>query len=316
MQKRLSLSDVEKAVQLIDPVFLNSPQFLNEPLSDSLGCQLTLKIETLNPVRSFKGRGADLLVTNSKEKELMCASAGNFGQAMAYACRKANKKLTVFASGIANPLKLDRMRSMNAEVILFGDDFDSAKEEARRIAKEKNIRFVEDALDIETLIGAGTMGLELLRLSASQDFLVVPLGNGALINGVSLVIKEVSPSTKIIAVQSKAAPAMVESWKTGTIKIDEQINTIADGIGVRIPIPQALNDMEGLVDDAFVVDEETIIKAMKLVHTHAGVVAEPSAVVGIAAIMENKSIFNNKSVATIITGGNMTESQMMSWLQP
>src|SRR5258708_36813790 len=97
MQKRLSLNAVDKAVQLIDPVFLNSPQFFHEPLGDQFECRLVLKIETLNPVRCFKGRGADFLVSNSIESELICASAGNFGQAMAYACRKAKKKLTVYA---------------------------------------------------------------------------------------------------------------------------------------------------------------------------------------------------------------------------
>src|SRR6266702_8743825 len=102
MQKRLSIGAIEKAVHLIDPVFLNSPQFFQEPLGDFLDCNLLVKVETLNPVRSFKGRGADLLVSNSKEHELLCASAGNFGQAMAYACRKKEKKLIVYASTRAN----------------------------------------------------------------------------------------------------------------------------------------------------------------------------------------------------------------------
>jgi threonine dehydratase len=315
MQKRLSINDVEKAVRVIDPVFLNSPQFHQEPLGNLLQCHLLLKVETINPVGSFKGRGADLLVNNSQENELICASAGNFGQAMAYSCRKSKKKLTVYASTNANPLKLDRMRNMNAEVTLFGEDFDSAKEEAKRVAKERNTRFVEDAFDIETLSGAGTIALELLRQPHRIDLLIVPLGNGALINGVALVFKERSPSVKILAVQSKGAPAMVESLKTGKIKIHEKINTIADGIGVRVPMAQALKDMEGLVDDAFVVDEETIIRSMKLMHSHAGIVAEPSAVVGIAAIIENAPTFKGKSVATIVTGGNMSESQMKLWLQ-
>jgi threonine dehydratase len=314
MQKRLSISNVEKAVHSIDPVFLNSPQFFQEPLGESLACRLLLKVETLNPVRSFKGRGADLLVSNSKEDGLLCASAGNFGQAMAYACRKAKKKLIVYASTKANPLKIDRMKGLGAEVILFGDDFDAAKAEAKRVATVKKIRFVEDAVDLETLTGAATIGVELLCLKEQIDFVLVPLGNGALLNGVARIYKEYSPSTRIIAVQAKGAPAMVESWKEGTLKVHEQINTIADGIGVRIPIPQALEDMDGLVDDAYLVKEDTIIHAMKLIHMHAGIVAEPSAVVGIAAVIENRTAFRNKSVATIITGGNVSETHMDLWL--
>ncbi len=315
MQKRLSLNAVDKAVQLIDPVFLNSPQFFHEPLGDQFECRLVLKIETLNPVRCFKGRGADFLVSNSIESELICASAGNFGQAMAYACRKANKKLTVYASTNANPLKLDRMKSLGAEVVLFGEDFDAAKAEARRVSAEQKIRFVEDAVDLETLTGAATIGLELLNAGEHIGCLVIPLGNGALLNGVARVFKERSPSTRIIAVQAKGAPAMIESWKDGKIITHEHIKTIADGIGVRVPIAQALEDMGGLVDEGFLVREETIIQAMKLVHVHAGIVAEPSAVVGIAALLENKGVFKNKTVATIITGGNVTESQMNLWLR-
>jgi len=314
MQKRLLISEVEKALPRIDPVFLNSPQFFQEPLSEALGCRLLLKIETLNPVRSFKGRGADLIVSNAIENELMCASAGNFGQAMAYACRKANKKLSVYASTKANPLKLDRMKSMGAELILFGDDFDSAKAEAKSTAAKMKIRFVEDALDLETLTGAATIALELLRVKEQIDILLVPLGNGALLNGVARIFKVYSPHTRIIAVQAKGAPAMVESWKERKIRIHDQINTIADGIGVRIPIAQALEDMEGLVDEAYLVEEETIIESMKLIHRHAGLVAEPSAVVGLAALLENKGVFENQSVATIITGGNLTEVQMNVWL--
>jgi threonine dehydratase len=314
MQKRLSISEVEKAVHLVDPVFLHSPQFFQEPLGDSLGCRLLLKIEILNPVRSFKGRGADLLVSNARENELLCASAGNFGQAMAYACRKAGKKLIVYASTNANPLKVDRMKGMGAEVILLGDDFDAAKAEAKRISTLKKIRFVEDAVDLETLTGAATIAVELLRQKERIDFLLVPLGNGALLNGVARIYKEYSPSTKIMAVQAKGAPAMVESLKEGKVKIHDQINTIADGIGVRIPVPQALEDMEGLVDDTYLVQEETIIQSMKLIHRHAGLVAEPSAVVGIAALIENNNAFKNRSVATIITGGNVSETQMDLWL--
>ena len=310
MQKRLSIREIDKAVQLIDPVFLNSPQFFQEPLGDQLGCRLLLKIETLNPIRCFKGRGADLLVSNSIEIELICASAGNFGQAMAYACRKANKKLIVYASTNANPLKLDRMKSLGAQVVLFGEDFDAAKAEARRVSAEQKIRFVEDAVDLETLTGAATIGLELLNAGEHIDCLVIPLGNGALLNGVARVFKERSHSTRIIAVQAKGAPAMIESWKDGKIITHEHIKTIADGIGVRVPIAQALEDMGGLVDESYLVREETIIQAMKLVHVHAGIVAEPSAVVGIAALLENKSVFKNKTVTTIITGGNVTVSQM------
>lgn len=311
---RLSIRQVEEARAVISPAFLHTPQYICEPLSSYFDCELVLKVETINPIRSFKGRGADYLVSRAIEPQLICASAGNFGQAMAYACRKAGKKLMVYASINANPLKVDRMRWFGAEVILFGEDFDEAKEEARKVSRQNNIRFVEDSVDIETLAGAGTIALELTKTFSSIDVLLVPLGNGALLNGVARIMKEKSPKTKITAVQAKGASAMVDSWRAGKLVSYECIDTIADGIGVRLPVEQALQDMKQLVDDALLVEEKSILQAMKLLHAHTGLVVEPSGAVGIAALLENKGDFRSQQVATILCGGNLTLAQMKEWL--
>lgn len=311
---RLSFSLIESAAATIDRVFLHSPQYIHEPLSKLLGCTLILKAELINPIRCFKGRGADFLVAQSQEQELVCASAGNFGQAMAYACRKANKKLFVFASLNANPLKIERMKALKAELILIGDDFDTAKEEARNYALKNKIRFVEDGLDMETLAGAATIGLELVNQFEALDAFLIPLGNGALLNGIARVIKEKRPSTSMIAVQAQGAPAMIESWKSNSLVQHNAIHTIADGIGVRVPIAQAVDDMKGWVDEGLLVSESSILNAMQLLHRQTGMVVEPSGAVGIAALLENKDKFKGKTVATILCGGNMTEAQMREWL--
>lgn len=312
---RLSLERIEQAAKIIDPVFLNSPQFVCEPLCEKLGKHLALKIETLNPIRSFKGRGADFLVSQIKDdNQLICASAGNFGQAMAYACRKRGVKLIVYASTRANPLKVERMRSLGATVILHGEDFDAAKHAAKRAALEHNYRFIEDSCDVETAEGAGTIGLEWLNFPQPLAVLLIPLGNGALINGIARVMKAHSPKTRIIAVQAAGAPAMVESWRAGQAIFHEQIDTIADGIGVRVPVPEALEDMRGLVDDAILVGEDAIVQAMRLLHCHAGIVAEPSGAVGVAAILEQPELFDRQCIGTTICGGNLTVEQMQAWL--
>jgi threonine dehydratase len=312
---RIALERIAQAAHTIDPVFLGTPQFVCEPLSDELGTRLALKIETLNPIRSFKGRGADLLVAQAQaDVRLVCASAGNFGQAMAYACRKRGMALTVFASTQANPLKIERMRRLGARVVLHGADFDTAKLEARRVAAEQGARFVEDSLDIETVEGAGTIGLEWIKFPEPLDVLLVALGNGALINGVARVIKAHRPATRVIAVQAAGAPAMVESWRAGQLISHERIDTIADGIGVRVPVPQALEDMNGQIDDAILVREESIVEGMRLLHQHAGVVAEPSGAVGVAALLEQPGMFRGQTVGTIVCGGNLTTAQMRQWL--
>lgn len=313
--RRLSPGRVERAAGVIDPVFLNSPQFVCEPLGDELGARMAIKIETLNPIRSFKGRGTEFLVSEAEGGvPLVCASAGNFGQAMAYSCRKRGLELTVYAATSANPLKVGRMRALGARVVLHGTDFDEAKIEARRMARERGARFVEDSLDVETLEGAGTMGLEWLRFPEPLDALLVPLGNGAMFNGVAGIMKDSRPGTRMIAVQAAGAPAMIESWRTGRIVAHDRIETVADGIGVRVPVPQALEDMDGLVDDAVLVGEDSIIEAMRLLHRHAGVVAEPSGAVGVAAVMQRPEMFRGQLVGTIVCGGNLTADQMHEWL--
>ena len=311
----MSSGRVERAARVIDPVFLNSPQFVCEPLGDDLGVRMAIKIETLNPIRSFKGRGTEFLVSEAGDGvPLVCASAGNFGQAMAYSCRKRGLELTVYASTNANPLKIGRMRALGARAVLHGADFDEAKVEARRVAREGGARFVEDGLDVETLEGAGTMGLEWLRFPEPLDALLVPLGNGAMFNGVAGIMKDRSPGTRMIAVQAAGAPAMIESWRTGKLVAHDRIETIADGIGVRVPVPQALEDMDGLVDDAVLVGEDSIIEAMRLLHRHAGVVTEPSGAVGVAAVLQRPEMFRGQRVGTIVCGGNLTTEQMREWL--
>lgn len=233
---------------------------------------------------------------------------------MAYCCKKKNIRLTVYASTKANPYKIDRMKSLAAEVIQFGDDFDSAKLEAKKRATEINARFIEDSLDIETLEGAATIGLELLQFPQKIDTLLIALGNGALFNGIARIIKQESPGTKLVAIQAKGASAMVDSWRSSKLVTHDTVNTIADGIAVRIPVPQALEDMKGLVDEAILVEDTNIIKAMQLIHRHMGLVTEPSGAVGLAAILENPGLFKQQTVATIICGGNLTIEQMKLWL--
>jgi threonine dehydratase len=315
MEHRLNLSHIERAAALIDPVFLNTPQLVAEPLSAALGVRLVVKVETINPVRSFKGRGAEYLVAKlSRRDPIMTASAGNFGQAMAYACRKRAVPLIVYASTKANALKVERMRMLGAEVVLHGEDFDEAKAEARRTAARRGVRMVEDGLDVETGEGAGTIGVELAAFPEPIDDVTIPLGNGALACGVARWLKHVRPATAMITVQARGAPAMTESWRSGSLNQHETVSTIADGIAVRVPIPECVQDMRGIIDDALLVSDVGMIEAMRLAHRHLGLVLEPSGAAGIAAVLEHRARFAGRTVATILCGSNLTAEQMTAWL--
>jgi threonine dehydratase len=314
-QPRVRLDRIEAAVPLIDPVFRDTPQFECEPLGDALRARVMLKVETLNPIRSFKGRGATLfLARDADERRLVCASAGNFGQAMAYACRGRGVPLTVYASVHANALKVERMRALGADVRLSGADFDAAKLIAKRAAASEGWRMVEDAKEPATAEGAGTIALELFARGPELDVVIVPLGNGALLTGVATVARALSPATTVVAVQSEGAPAMTESLRSGHLVTHDRIDTIADGIGVRIPVPEAVADLEGLVDETMLVPDAAILEAMKLLHHHAGVVVEPSGAAGLAALLHDRQRFRGARVATVLCGGNLTQDQLSAWL--
>ena len=263
MDHRLSLASIERALITIDPVFLNSPQYVCEPLAAALGCALTVKLEMLNPIRSFKGRGACHFVASlPPDARLVCASAGNFGQALAYACRARGLPLTIFASVNANALKIERMRALGATVALEGEDFDAAKLSAKAYAAGGGGQMVEDGLAPLISEGAGTIGLELLR-AGPFDALLIPLGNGAMYTGTARWVRAHAPATELIAVCAAGAPAMIESWRAGRVMSHAQITTIADGIGVRAPIAEAVADMAGITDDGLLVSDAAMIAAMR-----------------------------------------------------
>jgi threonine dehydratase len=313
---RLQLSHFLAAKKVIDPVFLQSPQYNCEPLSAALACMVTLKVETANPIRSFKGRGASYLIQSmaADDRPVVGASAGNWGQALAYACRTHNRKLILFASVNANPLKVDRMKTLGADVRLVGNDFDAAKLEGAAFAAKSGLRMVADGLDPEASYGAGTMAMELLDNNANYDAVLIPCGNGAMLTGMGRWIKAASPSTKVIGVQSTGADAMEKSWRTGEIIVHKSVNTIADGIGVRVPIAEAVEDMKDTVDDVMLVDDKDIARAMKLAFETSGHILEPSGAAGLAALLANPKAFQQKNIATVLCGGNATLDQIKRYM--
>jgi threonine dehydratase len=312
----VSADGIEAALRVIDPVFLNTPQFESQALSDELRLRLVLKVETVNPIRSFKGRGTDLYVSQlpAGSSIIVCASAGNFGQGLAYSARKRSLRLVVFAANTANPLKIERMGQLGAEVRLFGDDFDTAKEEARRFAKETGALFVEDGRDPAITEGAGTIGTELGRWSSPFDVVLVPLGDGALLGGIGRWMKARSPKTRIIGVCAAGAPAMALSLQQKKVLSTETASTIADGIAVRVPVPEAVRDLENVFDEILLVEDDTLIQSMKAVFRHHGLVCEPAGVAGVAAAIVYQERFRGTCVATPLTGGNITAAQVRQWL--
>ncbi|HEV2034920.1 MAG TPA: pyridoxal-phosphate dependent enzyme [Candidatus Dormibacteraeota bacterium] len=312
----ISIDRIREAAEVIDSAFKDTPQFACEPLSERLGVTVVLKVECVNPIRSFKGRGTDYLMhrLGPQPAGFVCASAGNFGQGMAYAARKRGDRLTVFAAVSANPFKVERMRALGATVVLEGADFDAAKEAGQRHAVTTGALWVEDGLAPEIAEGAGTIALELERMKAPLDAVFVPLGDASLVNGVGTWVKRFSPDTKVIAVCAAGAPAMELSWRAGRAVSTTTIDTIADGIAVRVPIPEALATMRSAVDDVMLVTDDDLIAAMRMLQLDAGLLVEPAGAAGLAAAVKRRADWAGKRVAVPLTGGNLTEEQIRRWL--
>jgi threonine dehydratase len=303
MSTGIDLANIEKAATLIDPVFLHSPQYEDCTLNAALDRRVLVKVETANPIRCFKGRGADFFVrTLDRKQRIVCASAGNFGQAIAYAGRARDIAVEVFAATDVNPAKADRMRALGAKVTLAGSDFEAAKQNARQhAAGHPDCIFVEDGADDAITEGAGTIGIELLA-SGPIDTVVVPLGDGALINGVSAWIKNRSPNTQVIGVCAEGSPAMFESWTKGRA-VAAEAHTIADGIAVSAPVPKSVELMKKLVDEIVLVNDESLIEAMRLSLSALGLLLEPAGAAGLAAIRRHN--LPGDRLATMLTGSNI-----------
>jgi threonine dehydratase len=206
------------------------------------------------------------------------------------------------------------MRAMGAEVRLFSDDFDTAKEEARRFCADSGAVMVEDGREAAIAEGAGTIALEMLRTGDAFDAVLVPLGNGALLTGMGRWIKSHAPATRVIGVCAEGADAMAVSWREGRLIDRPSVSTIADGIAVRRPVPEALADMQGTVDEVLLVSEAAIERAMRLVFGTAGLLVEPAGVAGVAALLEHPQGLRSQRLATVLCGSNLTAEQAARWL--
>jgi threonine dehydratase len=300
---------------LIDARYLDSRLLRVPALDQALGAQILLKDETANPIGSFKARGAYAFVRSelSPGEPLVTASAGNFGQALATAAIERGHSVTIFAAVTANAAKVAAMKAMGATVISAGADFDAAKEHGRAWAAERGWRFVEDGNEPAIADGAGTIAVELVDEAPALEAVYIPVGNGALAEGMAAYLKHAAPQARVIGVVSAEAPCMLHSIQAGAPMPTATAGTIADGIGVRVPVPRAVEALHHLLDDVVSVTEAEILSAMTALYSATRLAVEPSAAVGLAAITRQASETPRFRAATVLTGANLTEEQRHAW---
>lgn len=316
MPRAMTAEHVVEAERLIDPVFLNSPVIRNAGIDRALGLEVLIKNEAANPIGSFKGRGAEYFCATREMQDhhLVCASAGNFGQAMTWAARRRGGRVSVFAATSANPMKVARMRELGATVELVGSDFEAANATAKAFARDRGATFVEDADYPEIGEGAGTMAKELTDAGLAFEAMFVPVGGAAMINGIGTWLKHARPDCKVIGVCAEGAPAYALSWRARKVISTPTASTIADGIMIREPVLSAIETMLQVVDDVVLVSEDDILAAMRMLHREAGLIAEGAGAAGLAAIARHAGELGIRSAAFPLCGANLTAEQRRSYL--
>ena len=306
---------IRAAYERIPPVFRGTPQYVHEGLSARLGPPVIVKVETVNPIRSFKGRGTwialEALVAAGRiapRRPVVCASAGNFGQGVAYAARALGVPAVVFCSVNANRAKVARMRALGATVIETGVDFDGARAASEAFAADDDAELLVDGDDQRISAGAATLALEITNAVADGSLpapviVSIPVGNGALLNGVGSWLRGALPSCRVRGVQAELADAMTRSWRAGRPIDTPSASTYADGIASRIAIPRAVELMAGRVDEMVTVSDDALRAAQATLTEELGIAVEGAAAASWAGLLADDRPVGPALV--IITGSNI-----------
>ena len=291
---------------------LGPPRIARAASLSSPGHDVFLKIETDLPTGSFKVRGAIYSLSRKLAKnallytpivEVVCASTGNHGAAVAYAARLLGVAATIFLPVDPNPVKAARIRDLGARIVESGVDLSAAIDAAQDYATRTAAFFLHDASDPDVPAGAATIGLEIVDQLPAVGVIYVPMGDTALIRGVASAAKQHRPSIRIVGVVAEKAPGYLLSWKSGEVVETATCDTIADGLAIRRPLALNVAAIRDLVDDVVAVSEEEMMAAIDLLYAREQVIAEPAGAAATAALLKRPPTAGTSVV--LATGGNV-----------
>jgi len=301
------LKDIEAAAQRISGVASRTPLIESPALSRRFEREVYLKLECFQPMRVFKIRGAYNKISQLSAKKIVAASSGNHGIAVAYCSRLLGKQCTVVVPETAVKEKIDVIEEYGAGVVKFGKYHSDREAKAREIAGETGATFVPPFNDPEIISGQGTCGLEITEQLDDFDSVIVPVGGGGLISGISIAMKSLNPSARVFGVEPTGAPKMQASLSAGKIVMINEPKSIADGL-----IPASVGDLtleacQKNVDGMFSVSDDEILSAMKLLIQEAHIFPEPSGSAPLAVLSkpENRSRLGDR-VVLVVSGGNVS----------
>lgn len=318
LKNSISLEKIYTAQQNIKGVVEHTPLVFMKNFSERYQASIYFKREDLQVVRSYKIRGAFNKIQGLTPQELkngiVCASAGNHAQGVAYACQKLKVNGVIFMPVTTSHQKIDQVKMFGGSFInikLIGDSYDDSQKAAGEFCKEHNSTFVHPFDDIDVIAGQGTVGLEILNnCDTTIDYLFVPVGGGGLASGVSSVFKALSPSTKIVGVEPQGAPSLTTSLEKGeNITLDE-IEKFVDGAAVKRMGEITFQICKELLDDTNTICEGLICSTILKVYNENALVVEPAGALSISALEKYKKQIKGKTVVCVVSGGNNDITRM------
>lgn len=308
-----SLDLIKKAQQTLENVVETTPLQKSHRLSKKISANVFLKREDMQPVRSYKLRGAynkiyTLYHEGKIQNGIVCASAGNHAQGVAFACNKLKIKGTVFMPVTTPKQKLEQVAMFGEsyiEIKLFGDTFDSCKNEAISFCENSGAEFIHPFDDIQIIEGQATLALEILQQKSEKiDYIFVPVGGGGLLSGIVTVFSVLSPETKIIAVEPKGAASMKNSLEMGINTKLLEINSFVDGAAVQKVGDLPFEICKDKINDCIAVDEGKVCETLLEVYNKDAMVLEPAGALAIASLDLFKEDLSEKNVVCIVSGSN------------
>ena len=314
MQPTLAISDIDvrAAARRLQGQAINTPFLHSRTLSDLCGCEIWLKFENHQFTASFKERGALNKLANLTVEQashgVLAVSAGNHAQAVAYHAQRLGMDAVIVMPRHTPTIKISRTQHFRAEIILAGETFDEALQYGLKLAEERRLTLVHPYDDPYVIAGQGTVALEMLEVQPELDSLVIAIGGGGLIAGISIIAKAIRPGIGIFGVQSAAFPAMHDIFhgRTGS----SMSASIAEGIAVKVPGLLTRQLVKRYVDDIFLVSEDEIESALTMLLEIEKTVVEGAGAAGLAGVIRHREQFKGRRVGLVLSGGNIDSSML------
>ena len=308
-----TFEDVLRARVRISPYLRPTPAYRWPGIDRLTGAQVWVKHENHQPVGAFKVRGGVNLVSqlsaDERRRGVVTASTGNHGQSIAYASRLFGVAAVICAPESANPVKVEAIRDLGAEVVLQGRNFDEARTNAARLAEERGHRYISSGDEPLLIAGVGTHTLELFEEHPEIDVVIVPIGGGSGAAGSCIVKRAMKPQARVIGVQSERAPSAYRSWKART-PVDAPNETLAEGLQTGMPFELPQRILGDLLDDFVLVSDDELLRATSAMLLHTRNLVEPAGAAALAAAVMLRDSLAGANVAIICSGGNISPAQL------